>query len=63
MTIFTPVSDAEIALWLDQYDVGVVHAFHDTPSGVENSNLFLTTGKSGRTHGYVVTLFERLTFE
>ena len=27
MAVFTPVTDAEIALWLDQYDVGTVRAF------------------------------------
>ena len=63
MAVFTPVSDAEIALWLDQYDVGAVRAFRGIPSGIENSNFFLTTEKDGQTHEYVVTLFERLTFE
>ena len=63
MAVFTPVSDAEIALWLDQYDVGAVRAFRGIPSGIENSNFFLTTEKDGQTHEYVVTLFERLTLE
>jgi homoserine kinase type II len=63
MAVFTPVSDAELALWLDQYDVGAVRAFRGIPSGIENSNFFLTTEKDGQTHEFVVTLFERLTFE
>jgi homoserine kinase type II len=63
MAVFTPVTDAEIALWLDQYDVGTVRAFRGIPSGIENTNFFLTTEKDGQTHEYVVTLFERLTLE
>ncbi|MBB6581541.1 homoserine kinase [Ralstonia solanacearum] len=63
MAVFTPVTDAEIALWLEQYDVGTVRALRGIPSGIENTNFFLTTEKDGAAHDYVVTVFERLTHE
>ncbi|MDR5856921.1 homoserine kinase [Caballeronia sp. LZ062] len=57
MAVFTPVSDAELGDWLQDYDLGDVVEFRGIQSGIENSNFFLTT-----THGeYVLTIFENLT--
>ncbi|MGE0876044.1 MAG: homoserine kinase [Burkholderiales bacterium] len=56
MSVFTPVSDAELAGWLARYSVGRVLEFAPIAAGIENTNYFVTTVQ-GR---YVLTLFERL---
>ncbi|KAF1016723.1 MAG: homoserine kinase [Burkholderia sp.] len=57
MAVFTEVSDSDLAHWMRHYDLGEVVAFRGIPSGIENSNFFLST-----THGeYVLTIFEKLT--
>ncbi len=56
MSVYTPVSEAQLAAWLDNYSVGRLVAFEPIQAGIENSNYFVTTAQ-GR---YVLTLFERL---
>jgi homoserine kinase type II len=57
MAVFTAVTEQELAQWMRHYDLGDVVEFRGIPSGIENSNFFLTT-----THGeYVLTIFEKLT--
>jgi homoserine kinase type II len=56
MSVYTKVSDEELAAWLTRYALGAVHAFEPIASGIENTNYFLTADK-GR---YVLTLYERL---
>ncbi len=56
MSVYTPVSLAELAAWLRGYSVGTLEALEPIPAGIENSNFFVTTTQ-GR---YVLTLFERL---
>lgn len=54
MSVFTTVESAELATFLAQYPVGTLHGFAGIPSGIENTNYFVTTS-----HGeYVLTLFE-----
>jgi len=59
MSVYTAVSNEELAAWLTRYALGTVHAFEPIAAGIENSNYFLTTEK-GR---YVLTLYERLPAE
>ena len=56
MSVYTKVTDQELAAWLTRYALGEVHAFEPIAAGIENTNYFLTADK-GR---YVLTLYERL---
>src|SRR5215831_1989641 len=56
MSVYTTVSEQDLAAWLTRYALGAVRAFEPIAAGIENTNYFLTTEK-GR---YVLTLYERL---
>jgi homoserine kinase type II len=56
LSVYTPVSELELAAWLRNYSVGEPAACEPIESGIENTNYFVTTSQ-GR---YVLTLFERL---
>jgi homoserine kinase type II len=59
LSVYTPVSEAELATWLGNYSVGRLVSCEPIKAGIENSNYFVTTTQ-GR---YVLTLFERLAAE
>jgi homoserine kinase type II len=59
LSVYTPVSEAELADWLEHYSVGGLVACEPIEAGIENTNYFVTT-MQGR---YVLTLFERLPAE
>jgi len=56
MSVFTPVTPAEAAAWLERYDLGELVELRGISAGAENTNYFLATAR-GR---FVLTLFERL---
>ncbi len=56
MSVFTPVSDADLARWLGGYAIGRPVELQGISAGVQNSNFFVTT-TLGR---YVLTLFESI---
>jgi len=56
LSVYTPVSKAELAAWLQRYSVGALERLEPIKAGIENTNYFVTTAQ-GR---YVLTLFERL---
>ena len=55
MAVYTTVSDAALASFLADYDLGEAVAFKGIAEGVENSNYYLET-TAGR---YILTLFEK----
>ncbi|MCX4164034.1 MULTISPECIES: homoserine kinase [Paraburkholderia] len=57
MAVFTAVTELQLAQWMRHYDLGDVVGFRGIPSGIENSNFFLTTTRGE----YVLTIFEKLT--
>jgi homoserine kinase type II len=59
LSVYTPVAEAELAVWLRSYSVGEPLDLEPIREGIENTNYFLTTSQ-GR---YVLTLFERLAAE
>jgi homoserine kinase type II len=56
LSVYTPVSAAQLDQWLRNYSIGRLQALEPIKAGIENSNFFVTTTQ-GR---YVLTLFERL---
>jgi homoserine kinase type II len=56
LSVYTPVSEAQLSDWLRNFSVGRLLAIEPIKAGIENTNYFVTTAQ-GR---YVLTLFERL---
>jgi homoserine kinase type II len=56
LSVYTPISQAELSQWLRGYSLGRLESFEPVEAGIENTNYFVTTSQ-GR---YVLTLFERL---
>jgi homoserine kinase type II len=63
MAVYTEVSDKEARALLRQLKLGELTAMQGCAGGIENTNYFVSTELDGATHDYVLTLFERLSFE
>ncbi len=63
MAVYTEVSTKEARALLRQLKLGELKAMQGCAGGIENTNYFVSTERDGETHDYVLTLFERLTFE
>ncbi|MES2879558.1 MAG: homoserine kinase [Pseudomonadota bacterium] len=63
MAVYTEVSTKEARTLLRQLKLGDLKTMKGCSGGIENTNYFVTTQLEDETHDYVLTLFERLTFE
>jgi len=64
MAVFTEVSRDEASAFVARLAVGRLTGLRGIQAGIENSNFFVDTiDDRGTTHHWVLTLFERLTFE
>lgn len=59
MAVFTELSVDEVAAFFRALALGEPHSLRGSTTGIENTNYFVDT----QAGGYVLTLFERLTFE
>lgn len=55
MAVFTPLSDAQVAAFLEKFDVGHLQTLEGVAGGTENSTFFVTTDH----RQLVLTLFEQ----
>jgi homoserine kinase type II len=63
MAVFTEVSDDEASALLRALNLGELRELRGIQSGIENTNYFVTAQDVLGTREFVLTLFERLTFE
>jgi homoserine kinase type II len=63
MAVYTEVSLKEAQALLRQLKLGELQSLKGCSGGIENTNYFVTATDEEVTHDYVLTLFERLTFE
>lgn len=63
MAVYTEVSMPVARTLLQQLKLGELSSLKGCSGGIENTNYFASTEHNGQTHDYVLTLFERLTFE
>lgn len=59
MAVFTEVTEQEASGLLADLGLGTLHSMQGCASGIENTNYFVSTNQGD----YVLTLFERLSFE
>lgn len=59
MAVFTEVTPPEAAGLMASLDLGTLQSMQGCASGIENTNYFVSTDRGD----YVLTLFERLSFE
>jgi homoserine kinase type II len=63
MAVFTEVSEAEAGALLRALNLGELRELRGIQSGIENTNYFVTAEDLMGRREFVLTLFERLTFE
>ena len=63
MAVFTEVSVDEASAFVSRLNVGTLTGFRGIQAGIENSNFFIDTEREGVARHWVLTIFERLSFE
>jgi homoserine kinase, Neisseria type len=56
MSVYTPVSEAELSVWLSDFALGSLRRLTPIAAGIENTNYFVTVDGGE----FVLTLYERL---
>lgn len=63
MAVFTEVSESKAGELLRTLGLGELRELRGIPGGIENTNYFVTAVQEGQAHEYVLTLFERLSWD
>ena len=63
MAVYTTVTTQQAAPFLANLGLGVLQDIQPCKGGIENTNYFVDTDKDGIKSSYVLTLFERLSYE
>lgn len=63
MAVYTEVSFSQAQALLHSLALGELQALEGSSGGIENTNYFVTAEQGGAVTHYVLTLFERLSFE
>lgn len=63
MAVFTQVSPEEAQALVTRLELGRLLDLRGIQAGIENTNYFLNTERDGQLHAWVLTVFERLSFE
>jgi homoserine kinase type II len=63
VAVYTEVSEDEAGALLRKLELGELRELRGVPGGIENTNYFVTAQRDGTSHEYVLTLFERLSWE
>ncbi len=63
MAVYTEVSTEEVRALLRQLKLGELKDMQGCAGGIENTNYFVSTQQDGAVRDYVLTLFERLSFQ
>jgi homoserine kinase type II len=63
VAVFTEVPEHEAGELVRKLDLGELRELRGIQGGIENTNYFVVTHKDGEAREFVLTLFERLTFE
>lgn len=63
MAVYTNVSTEEVRALLLQLKLGELQTMQGCIGGIENTNYFVSTERDGLPHDYVLTIFERLSFQ
>jgi homoserine kinase type II len=63
MAVFTPITHAQLSVWLQDFDLGALLKLEGIASGIENTNYFVTTDTPHHNGQFVLTIFEKLTRE
>jgi homoserine kinase type II len=63
LAVFTEVPEHDAGELVRKLGLGELRELRGIPGGIENTNYFLVTEKDGQPCNYVLTVFERLSFE